>query len=579
MRTQGARQFQAEVAGDATAVRALGNESRTAGAKMAAAGRRMERMGRTMTRNVTTPVVFAGAAATKFAVEFDQNMRNVNAIAQLPEKGLQRLSKQVLALAGPTAQAPSTLAKGLNDLVQSGYSTQNALKLLEVASHSASAGLTTADVATSAIVSTLKSYRMGVGQASHVSDVLFKTVDIGRVTYADLAQQLGRVLQPAGALGVKIEELGAGFGVLTNRGYTAETASTGLNQMLVQLIKPSAQLDKQLHRLGVKSGPEAIKKFGSLQGVMQALYKSTGDNQLSFQGLFRGSQAGAAAFTMVGANAKDTNQALKQMNDSTGSTGKALDQVSKGPAYRWQKFMAEMKADAIKVGNIIVPQFVKLLHKAEKLVDTFKGLPAPLRKAIGYATVLVATLGPLAWIGGKFARGIGKVARLGRRGGPGGMIAKATGVVPVYVTNMGGMPGGGGVPGGGKGGLFKKVAPFLLRGGPAALGAGATAWAANEARKQFNREHKRTKGWTGLDRRREAAARAREVGPRSRRPALDAQGFPTGRYRAGPSSFVDANTRAARGHGLQIPNVIVQIDGKTVATAVHREAKKDRSRR
>src|SRR6266576_671153 len=43
-------------------------------------------------------------------IEFDKSMRNVNSIAQLNEKQFGSLEKQVLSLAGKTAQAPKTLA-------------------------------------------------------------------------------------------------------------------------------------------------------------------------------------------------------------------------------------------------------------------------------------------------------------------------------------------------------------------------------------------------------------------------------------------------------------------------------------
>src|SRR5688500_10022861 len=58
----------------------------------------------------------ATAAAYKAVgafVDFDRSMRNVNSIARLSEKNFDSLSKRVLKLAGPTAQAPKTLADGL----------------------------------------------------------------------------------------------------------------------------------------------------------------------------------------------------------------------------------------------------------------------------------------------------------------------------------------------------------------------------------------------------------------------------------------------------------------------------------
>src|SRR5262245_46251225 len=69
---------------------------------------------------IVTGIVGGLALATKSAIDFDKAMRNVNSIARLSEDQFQSLSKEVLALAKTTGQAPTTLAEGLYDIVSSG---------------------------------------------------------------------------------------------------------------------------------------------------------------------------------------------------------------------------------------------------------------------------------------------------------------------------------------------------------------------------------------------------------------------------------------------------------------------------
>ena len=91
------------------------------------------------------------AAAGQATVDFDKSMRNVNSIAQLNEKQYKKLSKSVRGLAGPTAQAPKTLADGMYTLVSSGFKAQDALKVLRSSAKAATAGPTDTETSTAAV--------------------------------------------------------------------------------------------------------------------------------------------------------------------------------------------------------------------------------------------------------------------------------------------------------------------------------------------------------------------------------------------------------------------------------------------
>jgi hypothetical protein len=147
---------------------------------------------RSMARFVTasagfTGVGFAVASATRQTVDFDRAMRNVNSIAQLSERELASLSERVLDLAGKTAQAPQTLAEGLYDLVSSGFDADESMVVLRASARAATAGLT--DTATSAkiVAGVLNAYRRPAEDAGEVSDILFRTVDRGVISFEELS--------------------------------------------------------------------------------------------------------------------------------------------------------------------------------------------------------------------------------------------------------------------------------------------------------------------------------------------------------------------------------------------------------
>jgi TP901 family phage tail tape measure protein len=559
MRTEGAQRFAADVDADAAAVTRLDRATKTTGRHLTTSAKQLDRFGKSaqrtgrwMSRHVTAPLGLAGGAAVKLAVDFDKGMRNVNSLAQLPEKQLKRLSDQVLALAGPTAQAPETLAAGLYDLVSTGYNARDALKVLKQGAFAATAGLTDAATSTGAIVSGLQAYHWGADQATKVSDVWFKTVDIGRISFEQLTSELGQVLAPANAIGVPIESLGAAMATLTKGGYSAGEAATGLRNIFTQLLKPTPQLQEQLEKMGVKSGPEAVKKFGSMQEVLVRLRKGVHGNVPEFAKLFRSQQAVSAGFALTGDNAQTAAKDLDGVQKSSGATAKALSQQTKSTAYRWQRLVANLKKDAITVGETVLPVLDKVIGKTTELIDQFKGLPKPVRQAAGYIALGLAALGPLLVAGGGLARGAGAIGKLlGRRGGKvgriGGKLAgKYGGATPVYVVNMGmgGMGGGGGkktstVRKAGK--WLSRAAPFAARAAPYAGPLGAIAlqtWFWNKV------------GRHNLPARAGGAARRREAhGTVPFRPqAINQRSMATGVYRPPGTGMVARNTAAYRGY-------------------------------
>lgn len=337
------------------------------------ADRDLKRLGATATKQSTamsqlTGAVKASAAAigvtglgaalvgtAKATIDFDKAMRNVNSIAQLNEREFERLRKQVLALAGPTAQAPQTLAEGLYELVSSGFDARESLMVLEASAKAATAGLTTTEVSAGVVTSALKAYQRPAGDAAKVSDILFRPVDRGRLSFEDLAQSLGPILPAAQTAGVSLEEVGAAMATLTIRGFPAAEAATAINGAIRQLSKPTTDLKEAFRQLGVESGEQLIAKYGSLQAALEALRGTTDGTGTAFRRLFSEERGARAALGLTGDAATSAAKDLRGLNDSSGATAKALSQQAKSVAYEWERLKAQISAVAITVGDALIP--------------------------------------------------------------------------------------------------------------------------------------------------------------------------------------------------------------------------------
>jgi TP901 family phage tail tape measure protein len=490
MRAAGAAAFQRDVEGDAKAVDAVGKAAQRTTSRLTRAGNAMNRMGRateragrSLSRNVTRPVGLAGAAAIKLSIDFDRSMRNVNSIAGLPEKQFASLRKSVLALAGPTAQAPDTLAKGLYDLVSSGFSADQSLKILRVSSIAATAGLTDAATSTKVVAASLNAYRLPVSKAQDISDSLFQTVNLGVLSFADLANSIGQVLPYSAALGVDLTQVGGAVTTLTKGGLQPDRAMNRLQNLFNSLIKSRGKLGKTFGKLGFEGGEDAISKLG-LQGTMDLLAKQTGGNKKKAAQLFPDMQAMQAFLALTGKNSKAANADLAGMRKSGGMTAKVFREQSKATGFQIQRAIARTKKDLIELGDVMAPALNQILDVFEKGLNAFDKFDSKTKTTIVKVGLITAALGPLAIVFGKIGRGVGALLRLGGKRGSklggklGGLLGErgATPKNPMYVFVVNDVPGLSGLPGGKGKGKVGKLKGLAKKWGPRA-GMGALRFA------------------------------------------------------------------------------------------------------
>jgi TP901 family phage tail tape measure protein len=367
-----------------------------------------------------TPIQ-AGAVAAGYALgktiqitsNFDGAMRNVNSIAGLSETQFKSLGNRVNEMARSTAQSPQKLAEGMYDLVSTGYDAEEALKLMAISSKAATAGLTDTATSTSTMTGVLRAYNMKASQAGQVSDDLFKTVELGKINFEQLAQGIGPVLPMAGALGVNLKQVGAAVALMTYQGVPAAESFTYLKGAMTQMVKPSDDLKKAYKRLGVTSGDELVKKTGNLQAALQALYKDSGGNKEKFAKMFPDVRGLTAALQLTGGHAKEAQGFLRGFNNDAGVTNKVFAEQMKATPNKWKQLGADVQATARTYGKELTPA---LNATATGLSAVSKAAASNTGRNIAKwapSPLAIPNLAKQAAAGARAVQNVGKGARVG----------------------------------------------------------------------------------------------------------------------------------------------------------------------
>lgn len=299
-------------------------------------------------------VVAALTYAVTKAAAFETAMLNVNSIAKVSPKAFEGLKDAVLDLSTRLPQSAETLAKGLYDISSSGFAGADGIKVLTAAAKAASAGLAQTSESAAGLTAVLNAYSYSADEAQRVSDILFKVVDRGVITFPQLASEIGKVTALSAPLGVSLEDVAAGLAVLTKNGIDAENATTQLNAIMQAVLSPTAKATKLAKKLGIDFTATGLKTKG-LNGFMADLIKKTNGSSEQIAELLGDARAIRGAFVLAKNSGKQFNDELAIMKNAAGATDTALSYQEQGLNYQLEIFNNKMDAISIAIGTALLP--------------------------------------------------------------------------------------------------------------------------------------------------------------------------------------------------------------------------------
>jgi TP901 family phage tail tape measure protein len=355
--------------------------------------------------------IAAGAAAlglaVKNAAEFERKMANVNTIANLDPSGMKQLSEEVKAIAMVNPANMESLTSGLYDLVSSGVPAAESTKALALAAAAASAGLTGVDTAIRAGMANINSYGLPISELTRVFDLQFQAVNVGVLSYDQLATSIGNALPAAQNLKVPLDELYASVAQLTLSGIDSQSSTTYLGRLFSQLADP--EITGKIEANGIKVwGPD-----GSFRGLvavlkdMDAAVKGMTDEQRAnfFNSMGFTEQSNKAMLALVG-NLNGENgflATMEKMAQAPGAVNRAYQTQMETFSAQSDKFANIVKVSLIDSGNAFIPILGDIVKLANENPEATKTLASSIGTlAVGFGALAGATKG-ISMLSGVFA--------------------------------------------------------------------------------------------------------------------------------------------------------------------------------
>ena len=228
----------------------------------------------------------------------------------------------------------------------------------------------------------------------------------------ELSTAMGKVIPTANAYGVELDQLCAGYAIMTSNGVATAESTTYMNSMLNELGKSGTKVSGILKDQTGSSFAELMDQGYSLSDCLAIIETSAKDQGLAFGDMWSSSEAAKAGLILFGDSADIFNATLGQMSQSTGATDEAFDKLQIN-SYTIQIAINQLKNTAIELGTaimqVLAPIITSLSEKISALTKWFSGLSDGTKQTIVVIAMIVAAIGPVLIIVGKVISAVGTI--------------------------------------------------------------------------------------------------------------------------------------------------------------------------
>lgn len=343
-------------------------------------------------------VIEFGRESAQMATEFESSMNSIIALVGVAESQVNEWSTAILDLAPSLRTAPQELADAMFFITSAGLRGETAMDALTVSAQAAASGLGDITQVADAVTSAMNAYGWETVSAEQATDVLVATVREGKLEASELAGVIGRLTPLAAEMGVEFHEVGGILAALTRVGFSAAEASTSLQAIMSELLKPTTEAEAALAAVGMSAeGLRQAVVDDGLTATLQDLYEVLGRDSVALSEVFANTRALRGVLPLVGVQADSVTGIMDSLADAAGATAQAFEDTADTMESRMAAATAGLDAEMVALGDTIGaisgPVSVFLKETLTGLLDIINKPFERRRELLGNKTFLEEIVG------------------------------------------------------------------------------------------------------------------------------------------------------------------------------------------
>lgn len=365
-----------------------------------------------------------GVAAVKQAADAQTAFAKLETIAG---KDITKLKQQIMDLP-PELGTVGSAAEAAYQAISASVKPAEAVDFVRRAAVAAKGGFTDMTTAVDAATTIMNSYGSAAGDSEAIFDKFLKTQNLGKTTFGEIGQSIGRVAATAKEFGIPFDELLGQIATLTASGIKTPEAMSQIRAAISNLQKPTDDAAAEMEKLGLKV--EDIKRLG-VTGFLDEIRQKSPDVAQSVANIFGSVEAGTAANVLIG-RMETLKTNIEGIKNASGDAGQAAAIMGNTFNDKLAAVVSAAQRVGIALGNELLPEVEKV---AKYLLDNMGNIQAMAQEVLatiklvsGAIASVSSGLGAASAAVGQFAEGNvrGGVAALG--GGEGVQAAADTAV-------------------------------------------------------------------------------------------------------------------------------------------------------
>lgn len=409
-------------------LKTFGDDTKSSSDKITALSSAMSTAGASLTKNVTTPLVGVGVAATAVGMNFESAMSQVQATMGITADSTSILDGQIVntidSLGGlaktmgkETKFSASEAADAINILAMAGYDTEKIFGTLpNVLSLAAAGGL---GIAEAADISTgvMAGFNYEAERSAEVADKIAILASSAKGSVQDFGIGMAAVSGQARVTGQDFDDVAVALGILGNNNLAAAEGGNALVRILKNLYQPTDAAKEAMQKLGL-SVYDVEGNAKALPDVLQDLQNQLAPLSQEDYNDVLGKIFDAATLKSVPFLIDGVTEAWNMNGDVAGSlidivqgAGDAYDGMG-AAAGQAQIQMDNLKGQltivksalegiGIDIYEVLAPYIMSFVEKIQDLTTWFGNLDESTKETIVKIGAMVAAIGPALLIGSK----------------------------------------------------------------------------------------------------------------------------------------------------------------------------------
>lgn len=396
------------------------------GSNFTKVGDKLTDIGKSMSLKVTTPIVAAGAAATKTAIDWESAFAGVKKTIDGTEEDFKKLSDGIREMSKEIPSSASDIASVAEAAGQLGIQTENILGFTRTIIDLGNATNLTGEEGASSLAKFANITGMAQTEFDRLGSTIVALGNNSATTEADIVAMAMRLAGAGTQVGMTEAQILSLSAALSSVGIEAEAGGSAFSKVLVEM------------QLAVETGSEKLTDFASVAGMttdeFSRAFKEDATSALTefITGLSKAEENGSSAIKVL----DDMGISEVRLRDSllrAGSASELFNSTVEIGTKAWEENTAlaneanqryettaskmeiaknKMADVGIQIGEVLIPHLINLLDKISNLATWFGNLSPESQKVILVIGGLVAAIGPLLVIGGAIASGIGSLLTL-----------------------------------------------------------------------------------------------------------------------------------------------------------------------